>query len=247
MQLVGHVKSKRYCAYDISLRATIGDWLEKNELAIFDSIKEAEELGYEPYKSRGQRMIMNDDEIQGAVQSMSREILKECQDPDRLLLLGIRTQGSVLARRVAAELEKQNKRKYEVGEIDIYGADDEIRRISPAAPDAGPLNLRDREIVLVDDVIYTGRTIKDALSIIFRSGRPKMVRLAVLIDRGHREVPVKPNFVGKHIPSSERERVRVKLRATEQGEKDEAVIYSIINLSDSATRPRPQNAAAPSK
>ena len=247
VQLVGHVKSKRYCAYDISLRATIGDWLEKNELAIFDSIKEAEELGYEPYKSRGQRMIMNDDEIQGAVQSMSREILKECQDPDRLLLLGIRTQGSVLARRVAAELEKQNKRKYEVGEIDIYGADDEIRRISPVAPDAGPLNLRDREIVLVDDVIYTGRTIKDALSIIFRSGRPKMVRLAVLIDRGHREVPVKPNFVGKHIPSSERERVRVKLRATEQGEKDEAVIYSIINLSDSATRLQPQNAAAPSK
>jgi len=192
-------------------------------------------------------MIMNDAEIQGAVQSMSREILKECQDPDRLLLLGIRTQGSVLARRVAVELEKQNKRRYEVGEIDIYDADDEIRRISPAAPDAGPLNLRDREIVLVDDVIYTGRTIKDALSIIFRSGRPKMVRLAVLIDRGHREVPVKPNFVGKHIPSSERERVRVKLRATEQGEKDEAVIYSIINLSDSATRPRAQNAAAPSK
>ncbi|HEX9664006.1 MAG TPA: bifunctional pyr operon transcriptional regulator/uracil phosphoribosyltransferase PyrR [Candidatus Binatia bacterium] len=190
---------------------------------------------------------MNDDEIQGAVQSMSREILKECQDPDRLLLLGIRTQGSVLARRVAVELEKQNKRRYEVGEIDIYDADDEIRRISPAAPDAGPFNLRDREIVLVDDVIYTGRTIKDALSIIFRSGRPKIVRLAVLIDRGHREVPVKPNFVGKHIPSSERERVRVKLRATEQGEKDEAVIYSIINLSDSATRPRPQNAAAPSK
>jgi pyrimidine operon attenuation protein/uracil phosphoribosyltransferase len=247
VQLVGHVKSKRYCAYDISLRATIGDWLEKNELAIFDSIKAAEELGYEPYKSRGQRMIMNDAEIQGAIQSMSREILKECQDPDRLLLLGIRTQGSVLARRVAAELEKQNKRRYEVGEIDIYGADDEIRRISPAAPDAGPLNLRDREIVLVDDVIYTGRTIKDALSIIFRSGRPKMVRLAVLIDRGHREVPVKPNFVGKNIPSSERERVRVKLRATEQGEKDEAVIYSIINLNDSATRPRAQNAAAPSK
>jgi pyrimidine operon attenuation protein/uracil phosphoribosyltransferase len=80
--------------------------------------------------------------------------------------------------------------------------------------------------VLVDDVIYTGRTIKDALSIIFRSGRPKTVRLAVLIDRGHREVPVKPNFVGKHIPSSERERVRVRLGGA-RGEKDEAVIYAI--------------------
>jgi aspartate carbamoyltransferase catalytic subunit len=242
-QLVGHVKSKRYCAYDIALAATVRDWLKKNELAVFNSIKEAEELGYEPYKSGGQRRVMNDGEIQSAVQAMSMEIIKECQDQDRLLLLGIRTQGSHLARRIAAELEKQNNRKQEVGEVDIYGTDEEIRRISPVDPDAGPLNLREREIVLVDDVIYTGRTIKDALSIIFRSGRPKVVRLAVLVDRGHREFPVKPNFVGKHIPSSERERVRVNLRATEQGEKDEAVIYAIINPRENATRPRAQRAA----
>jgi aspartate carbamoyltransferase catalytic subunit len=246
-QLVGHVKSKRYCTYDISLRRTVGDWLKKHELAIFDSIKEAEELGYEPYKSSGQRVIMDDEEIREAVRSMSRQILEECQDPDRLLLLGIRSQGSVLARRVAAQLEAENRRKYEIGEIDIYGVDDEIRRISSAGPDAGRLNLRDREIVLLDDVLYTGRTIKDALSIIFRSGRPKVVRLAVLIDRGHREVPVKPNFVGKHIPSSERERVRVKLRADHVGEKDEAVIYSIANPNESAPRQRSQDAALHSK
>jgi pyrimidine operon attenuation protein/uracil phosphoribosyltransferase len=244
IQLVGHVKFRRYCAYDISLRATVQEWLEKNELAVFDSIKEAEELGYEPYQISGQRRIMDDSQIQVAVESMSDAILKECLDADRLLLLGIRSQGSVLARRMAAELEKRRRRKFEVGEIDIYGTDEEVRRISPADPDAGSLNLRDREIVLVDDVIYTGRTIKDALSIIFRSGRPKMVRLAVLIDRGHREVPVKPNFVGKHIPSSERERVRVKLRATEQGERDEAVIYSIINPSDSASSSRGRAALA---
>ncbi len=244
VQLVGHVKSRRYCAYDISLRATVMEWLEKNDLAVFNSIKEAEELGYEPYQISGQRRIMDDADIQAAVESIGSEILKECQETDRLLLLGIRTQGSALARRIAAELEKQKKRKYEVGEIDIYGTDEEIRRISSADPDAGPLKLRNREIVLVDDVIYTGRTIKDALSIIFRSGRPRMVRLAVLIDRGHREVPVKPNFVGKHIPSSERERVRVKLRATQQGEKDEAVIYSIINPSESATPSRSRAAPA---
>jgi pyrimidine operon attenuation protein/uracil phosphoribosyltransferase len=166
-------------------------------------------------------------EIQAAIKSLSSDILKECRESERLLLVGIRSQGSLLARRIAAELEKRVRRQYEVGEIDIYGDDEEIRRISAAGPDAGPLQLRDREIVLVDDVIYTGRTIKDALSIIFRAGRPKMVRLAVLIDRGHREVPVKPNFVGKHIPSSERERVRVKL-AGEQGETEEALIYSII-------------------
>jgi pyrimidine operon attenuation protein/uracil phosphoribosyltransferase len=91
------------------------------------------------------------------------------------------------------------------------------------------MNLKDRTIILVDDVIYTGRTVKSALTIIFRSGRPQSVRLAVLIDRGHREVPVKPNYVGKNIPSSERERVRVKLREAEQDEKDKVVIYSIIS------------------
>jgi aspartate carbamoyltransferase catalytic subunit len=227
-QLVGDVQTKRYCSYDISLRATVGSWLENQRLAVFGSIKEAEEAGYEPYQTSGRRVVMKPEEIRTTVKALSSDILEECQDSEGLLLVGVRSQGSVLARRIAAELEKRNKRKYEVGEIDIYGGDEEIRRISPADPDAGPLRLRDREIVLVDDVIYTGRTIKDALSIIFRSGRPKAVRLAVLIDRGHREVPVKPNFVGKHIPSSERERVRVRL-GDAHGEKDEAVIYAIEN------------------
>ena len=87
----------------------------------------------------------------------------------------------------------------------------------------------------MDDVIYTGKTVKTALSLIFRAGRPQSVRLAVLVDRGHREVPVKPNYVGKHIPSSERERVRVKLRETEHDEKDKVVIYSIVSPPESRT------------
>ena len=103
------------------------------------------------------------------------------------------------------------------------------RRIAPGDPDAGPLNLKVREVILVDDVIYTGRTVKSALSIIFRSGRPQSVRLAVLIDRGHREVPVRPNYVGKNIPSSENDRVRVKLRGLEQEVRDQVVMYSILS------------------
>ena len=87
---------------------------------------------------------------------------------------------------------------------------------APSDPDLGPPSLKDREVVLVDDVIFTGRTVKSALSIIFRSGRPQSVRLAVLVDRGHREVPVKPNYVGKNIPSSEKDRVRVRLRGEDQ-------------------------------
>jgi aspartate carbamoyltransferase catalytic subunit len=229
VQLFGHVKSKRYCAYDTGLADTVKEWLKKKELTIFNSIKEAEELGYEPYKSGPQRTVMDEHEIQSAVEEMGRQIARDHNDLDRLLILGIRTKGSLLAQRIAAELEHQQKRKPEVGEIEIYGSADELRRLSPNDPEAGPMNLRDRTIILVDDVIYTGRTVKSALTIIFRSGRPQSVRLAVLIDRGHREVPVRPNYVGKNIPSSERERVRVKLREAEHDEKDKVVIYSIIS------------------
>jgi pyrimidine operon attenuation protein/uracil phosphoribosyltransferase len=151
-----------------------------------------------------------------------------------LLILGVRSKGSYLAQRIAAELERQHNTKPEVGEIEIYGSGEEIRRLSAAGPDAAPLSLKDREIVLVDDVIYTGRTARTALSMIFRSGRPRSVRLAVLIDRGHRELPLKPNYVGKHIPSSERERVRVKLRESASDEKDKVVIYSIVNPSEAS-------------
>lgn len=178
------------------------------------------------------------------MREISQQILRDCQEPDRLLILGVRSKGSYLAQRIAAEIEKQQNRTPEIGEIEIYGSGDEIRRLSAADPNAAPLSLKDREIILVNDVIYTGRTARSALSIIFRSGRPQAVRLAVLIDRGHREVPVKPNYVGKHIPSSERERVRVKLRESESDEKDKVVIYSIINPNEGAqSEPKPGTTA----
>ena len=170
--------------------------------------------------------------IENALGEISRQILRDCRDADRLLILGVRSVGSQLAQRIAAEIESQRKRKVEIGEIELYGSGDELRRIGPADPDAAPLSLKDREVILVDDVIHTGRTVKSALSIIFRSGRPQSVRLAVLIDRGHREVPVKPNYVGKNIPSSERDRVRVKLRGLEQEENDQVVIFSVISPAD---------------
>jgi pyrimidine operon attenuation protein/uracil phosphoribosyltransferase len=96
-------------------------------------------------------------------------------------------------------------------------------------------------------VIFTGRTVKTALSIIFRSARPQSVRLAVLIDRGHREVPVKPNYVGKHIPSSEQDRVRVKLRELDADERDQVVIYSIVNASEEGRKPARGAEAAAAK
>ena len=226
---VGNVKAKRYSPFDSALSGTIRQWWDKGELALFDSIKEAEELGYEPTKSGGPRILMVEDEIEKAMAAMSQQIVSDCRDPNRLLILGVRSVGSQLAQRIANAIEAQHRRRPELGEIEIYGSGDELRRIGPADPDLGPLSLKDREVVLVDDVIYTGRTVKSALSIIFRSGRPQSVRLAVLIDRGHREVPVKPNYVGKNIPSSENERVRVRLRGDDREVNDRVVIYSIIN------------------
>lgn len=232
VQYIGHTKSSRYCPYDLSLAETVKEWLRHRELAIFDSIKQAEELGYEPYKSGPQRSVMDEREVRQAIQEIARQILSETEDAGRLLILGIRTKGSYLAQRIARELEK-SQRKVEVGEVEIYSPGEDIRRLSPADGDLPPLNVKDRAVILVDDVIHTGRTVKSALSIIFKSGRPQSVRLAVLIDRGHREVPVKPNYVGKHLPSSDKERVRVKLREVEQDERDKVVIYTIVSLNDS--------------
>ena len=237
VQFVGNVKSKRYCSYDNSLADTLRDWLEKDQLAIFDSLKAAEELGYEPFKSGPRRALMDEGEIRQALAQMSEEILRDCRAPERLLILGVRSVGSQLAQRIAAEIEQQRQRKVELGEIELYGAGEELRRVAPADAGTSALNLRDREVILVDDVIHTGRTVKSALSIIFRSGRPQSVRLAVLVDRGHREVPVKPNYVGKNIPSSDKDRVRVLLRGMEQAERDQVVIYSIIDAVTSSQLP----------
>lgn len=228
VQFVGHAKSKRYCSCDSSMAEATEAWLNAGELVIFDSIKEAEELGYEPFQSGPERSLMSEVEIQSSLAEMSRQILRDCRDPDRLLILGVRSAGSRLARRIADEIERERRRKVELGEIELYGSGDELKRFAPADPEMGPLNLKDREVILIDDVIHTGRTVKSALSIIFRSGRPQSVRLAVLIDRGHREVPVKPNYVGKNIPSSDKDRVRVRLRGLEQAERDQVVIYSLM-------------------
>jgi aspartate carbamoyltransferase catalytic subunit len=234
-QLVGHLKSKRYLHYDIAFAETVKRWLKQHELVIFDSIKQAEELGYEPYKSGAERLVMDAAEIQTAIRQMSSEILRDCENPDRLLLLGIRSAGAHLAQRIAAQLEHDQNRKFELADLEVYGNGDEIRRISPIDPELGPINLRERAVILVDDVIHTGRTVNNALNMIFRAGRPQTVRLAVLIDRGHREVPLKPNYVGKNIPSSERDRVRVKLREQGGDESDRAVIYSIVSPGDPST------------
>jgi pyrimidine operon attenuation protein/uracil phosphoribosyltransferase len=235
--LIGHTRSRRYCPYDVALVETLRDWLEAGELAVFDSIKQAEELGYEPYKIGPQRTLMDEGEIRAVQSDIAKQITTEMPDVARLLILGIRTKGAILARRIGTELTTLGKAETEVAEIELYGTQEGIWLVSDDSGETTIPNIRDRDVILVDDVLHTGRTVKSALSMIFKFGRPSSVRLAVLIDRGHREIPVKPNYVGKHIPSSERERVRVKLREVDQGEKDKVVIYSIIPPSQAEQMP----------
>ena len=166
VQFVGNVKTKRYSSYDHSLAQTIREWLQAGELAVFDSLKEAEELGYEPDKSGSQRTLMDEAEIQAALGEISQQILRDCREPDRLVILGVRTVGSHLAQRIAAEIETKRGRKPELGEIELYGSGDEIRRLSSKDPDARPLSLKDREVILVDDVIIREERLKSALNII---------------------------------------------------------------------------------
>ncbi|HEX9786660.1 MAG TPA: aspartate carbamoyltransferase catalytic subunit, partial [Candidatus Binatia bacterium] len=125
VQLAGNVRSKRYYVFDSALAPTLDDWLAKGELALFDSIKEAEELGYEPFKSGPQRVLMGATDVGLALTEMSAQIVRDCRDPDRLLILGVRTAGSQLAKRLALEIEKRCQRKPEVGEVEIYASGEE--------------------------------------------------------------------------------------------------------------------------
>jgi aspartate carbamoyltransferase catalytic subunit len=237
-QLAGHVKTRRYCLYDRELASILKEWLRHGELIVFESIKQAEELGYEPYRSGPQRTIMDEEEVRSCIRALVDAILADApvaDEPERLLLLGIRTKGAVLARRIAREIESRREGRVALGEIEIFGAEEGIWPGPGNAAADGP-EVQDRHIVIVDDVIQTGRTVRSALTIVFKRGRPRSVKLAVLIDRGHREMPLKPNYVGKHIPSSERERVRVKLREVEQDERDKVVVYSIVQPAEAAAR-----------
>ena len=143
VQIVGNVKSKKYYAFDSSLMSTFRAWLKKDELALFDSIKVAEDLGYEPFKSGPQRVLMSESDIHAALVNMAGQILGDSQEPSRLLILGVRGAGSQLAQRLANEIAQQAKLKPEVGEIEIYGSGDDLRRLSADDPDAGPLNLKE--------------------------------------------------------------------------------------------------------
>jgi pyrimidine operon attenuation protein / uracil phosphoribosyltransferase len=162
--------------------------------------------------------ILDADRIGRMVDRMAHEIAERQKDLPGLALVGIRTRGVPLANRLAARLSTLVKQTFPVGTLDITLYRDDLSTVAPQ-----PLlkkteidfDLNGRTVLLCDDVLYTGRTIRAALDGVIDLGRPRAIRLAVLIDRGHREFPIEANYVGKSVPTANREVIQVKFQETD--------------------------------
>jgi pyrimidine operon attenuation protein/uracil phosphoribosyltransferase len=169
--------------------------------------------------------VLDEAGIARALTRIAHEIVERAGGVQGLALVGIRTRGVTLARRIAARLADIEGTQVPVGALDItlYRDDLGLRGDAPLLRGTDiPFPVAGKTLVLVDDVLYTGRTIRAALDAIIDLGRPHMIQLAVLVDRGHRELPIRPDYVGKNLPTARREVVRVLLR--EHDGQDRVVI-----------------------
>ncbi len=170
--------------------------------------------------------IINAEEMNRAITRISHEILEKNKGAEHLVLIGIRTGGAILAKRFQSQIHSIEGRKIPLGLLDITLYRDDLTEIGPQ-PNVGEteinFNVDGKKVVLVDDVLFTGRTIRCALDALIDFGRPESIQLAVLIDRGHRELPIKPDYVGKNIPTSKNEKVIVKFKE-QDGEDGVSVV-----------------------
>ncbi len=169
------------------------------------------------------RVVLDDAEIARALTRITHEILERNHGSDDVVLLGIPTRGVPLARRIASRMSEVEGRAITAGSLDVTMYRDDLRRgpIRSLEHTDVPDDVDGRTVVLVDDVLMSGRTIRAALDALADYGRPQAVQLAVLVDRGHRELPIRADFVGKNLPTSLSEKVKVRL--AESDEESDAV------------------------
>jgi pyrimidine operon attenuation protein / uracil phosphoribosyltransferase len=159
--------------------------------------------------------ILDADSIRRALQRIAHEIIERNPRLTHVVLAGIPSRGVEIAQRIAAFIHEIEKINIETGVIDVAMHRDDVgtRSELPIVHESKlPLPLEDRTVIVVDDVLYTGRTVRAAMDAINSFGRPARIQLAVLIDRGHRELPIRPDYVGKNLPTAEGEKVRVHLQ-----------------------------------
>jgi len=170
-------------------------------------------------------LLMNADEMNRAITRIAHEILEKNKGTQGLALVGIRTRGVVLANRLRDKIKEIEKTSIDLGILDItlYRDDLANSKDTPVLQDTDiPFPIDGKKVVLCDDVLFTGRTIRAAIDALVDFGRPAQVQLAVLIDRGHRELPFRPDYVGKNIPTSKD--MRVKVHMIEEDEEDEVIV-----------------------
>jgi pyrimidine operon attenuation protein/uracil phosphoribosyltransferase len=161
-------------------------------------------------------VVLDADRISRALTRIAHEILERNHGTDELALIGIRTRGVPLARRLAQTIREVSRHDVPTGALDITLYRDDLMRAAVAAQPVVrkteiPFSIDDKRILLVDDVLYTGRTIRAALDALIEFGRPKTIQLVVLVDRGHRELPIKADYVGKNVPTSQSQSIQVHL------------------------------------
>ncbi len=167
-------------------------------------------------------VLMDSEAIRRALTRISHEIVEKNKGVENIVLVGIRTRGVPIAERLADNITKIEGLRPPVGVLDITLYRDDLSTLAYqpiVRPTELPVDITGKTVVLVDDVLYTGRTIRAALDAIIDNGRPKTIQLAVLVDRGHRELPIRADFVGKNVPTSSREVVSVQLQNTDNEEK----------------------------
>ena len=172
-----------------------------------------------------EKQVLDEGGIERALARIAHEIIEHNQGVANLALIGIRARGDLLAGRLQQKLFEIEKKEIPLGILDITLYRDDLSEVGPK-PEIHEtnieFNLKNKIVILVDDVLFTGRTIRAALDALVDLGRPKAIQLAVLIDRGHRELPIKADYVGKNVPTSLKEVVVIRLNETDG--KDEAVI-----------------------
>ena len=173
------------------------------------------------------KQILSPEDMGRSIMRIAHEILERNKQISNLAIIGIRTGGAVLAKRLQENIRKISNQEIPLGLLDITLYRDDLSEVGPQ-PDVKEtkidFDVTGKIIVLVDDVLFTGRTIRCALDAIIDYGRPECIQLAVLIDRGHRELPIKPDFIGKNIPTSKQEEVRVSF--LEEAGRDEVAVIS---------------------
>jgi len=163
--------------------------------------------------------VMNEENMRRALYRLSHEITEHNSGTEDLILVGIRTRGAPLANRLAELIKEHEGKTVPVGILDITFYRDDLSLISPQPVlhrTEIPEKISGKKVILVDDVLYTGRTVRAALDALMDLGRPAAIQLAVLIDRGHRELPIRADYVGKNVPPSKRELVQVKVKEIDQ-------------------------------